>query len=365
MKLVVLQEDFAPALSTALRFVNTRAQLPVLSNIHLSASKTKLRINATNLENSVSIPIGAKVDEEGEITVPARVLTDIVAGLAKGQVTLEAKNEKLTISTSNSKSDISSMLAVDFPKVPMAPGKESVKLNAQDLLASLNHVLYSSSSDEARPVLTGVYFVFNKDNLTLVATDGFRLSKRKISLENGVPGSMIIPKEILAEISKIGKGFDDIALSVKADENQLIIQIGDITLSSRIIDGSFPDYEKIIPNKSKVRINVDKEELLRAIRVSGVIARDSANVVKFAVNKSGLSLLAESSKSGKQNVKVDTKVEGSEESEISFNYKYVEEFLLSIKGDSVDIKIIDETSPGVFLDSSEPDLVHLIMPVKI
>ncbi len=364
MKLTVLQEELTVALATASRFVNTRAQLPVLGNLHLVASKTKLRINATNLENSISISLGAKVDKDGELAVPTRVLTDLVSGLPKGQVTLEAKNEKLTVTASGFRSNISAMLATDFPKVPVNVGSSSVEVDSISFLRTLSQVMYSTSTDETRPVLTGVLFIFGK-RLTLVATDGFRLSKKKIEVTGKVKGSVIIPKNILGELVRVGKQADKIRLSIWNVDNQVVWGVGSATLASRIIDGSYPDFEKIIPKSGKIRVNVDKEELLRATKVSGVFARDSANVLKFILEKDSFTVTAESSKSGTQRMKLDSKITGvAGKLEIAFNYKFVEDFLQSIEGESVEIKLNDESSPGVFLDTSDQELLHLIMPVK-
>lgn len=369
MELQVLQENFSKALSTASRFTSTRAQLPVLSNILLSAKKTKLLVSATNLETSISISVGAQIKKEGEITVPARVITDIVSNLPPDTINLAVAKEQIKISTQNFDSSVAGMNSADFPAIPLTVGKDSIKLEREDFIAALSQVSFAASIDETRPILTGVLFIYKKGKLILVATDGFRLSQKKISLKAIQKSqNVILPKSALNELSRLSSEEETIDFSLRKDDNQVVFGLGSTVLASRILEGEFPDFEKIIPKESKIKVNLDKEEFLRAVKLASVFARDSANVVKVKVGKDSFELSAESQAAGSQEARVDAKVEGQVDKkgfEIAFNYRFLEDFLNAVGSDEVQVEFSVSNAPGVFTDPKDPDYLHLIMPVKI
>lgn len=366
MDLEVLQENLNKALFITSRFVSSRAQLPVLANILLKADKTKLVVSATNLETSASISLGAKIVKDGELTVPAKNLFEIVSNLTSGAIHLTSEKESLKISGSGFTGRISGMNASDFPKVPQLIRKEeSIDLSKTEFLNALPQVSFAASIDEGRPVLTGIYFILSKKSLSLVATDGFRLSKKVVSLEKtGKEIKTIIPKNVLLEVSRIGEENESVFLDVKEKERQVVFGLDNLILSSRVLEGEFPDFEKIIPKSSSVKVRVDKEELLRAVKLSSVFARDSANIVKIKIMKDSIKLSAESSQVGNQETLIDAKVEG-EPIEISFNYKFLEDFLRAVVGEEVVMEFNNASSPGVFTDPKDPNFLHLIMPVKV
>ena len=369
MKLQVLQENLSKALATASRFTSARAQLPVLGNILISSKKTKLLVSATNLETSVSISVGAQIDKEGEITIPARVITDIVSNLPSGSINLSSSNEQVKITAENFESSVSGMNAADFPSVPQSVGKESIVLDRESFLTALSQVSFAASIDETRPILTGVLFIYKKGKLILVATDGFRLSQKEISMKTiQKKQSVILPKTALSELSRLSSEEDRINFSLRKSDNQVVFGLGGTILASRILEGEFPDFERIIPKESKIKVSLDKEELLRAVKLASVFARDSANVINFTVKKNTVELSAESQSFGSQETKVDAKVVGSIDKKgfkIAFNYRFLEDFLSVVKEDEIQIELSDTNAPGVFKDPKDPDYLHLIMPVKI
>lgn len=371
MKAQILQENLTKALVLASRFASTKAQLPVLGNILLSAKSNKLLICSTNLEISIVTWIGAKVEKDGDITVPARVITDLVTNLEPGTVNLESEKEILKISSPKFSFEVAGMNANDFPSVPQGLGKKSLILTKGDLVTAISKVLFATSIDETRPTLTGVLFIFKKNlsaragELVLVATDGFRLSQVKLPLLSSLGAdNVILPKGVLGELGRLSETEEKINLSFKKEENQVTFEIGDIILSSRTLEGSFPDYEKIIPKEPKVSVRTDKEEFLRAVKLASVFARDSANIVKIKILKDGLEISGES-QSGSQKGKVDAKVEGKVELEIAFNFRFLEEFLHAARGEEIKIELSDADKPGVFTDTTDSDFLHLIMPVAI
>jgi DNA polymerase-3 subunit beta len=369
MKLRVLQENFAKALSISSRFSSTKAQLPVLSNVLLRAKNNKLAISATNLETSVSLSIGAKVEEEGVITVPSKTITDVVSNLRPDQVSLESHKERLKILASSFKSAVSGMNSSDFPVVPNSVGKNAMNIPAEAFSSALSKVLFAVSVDETRPVLTGVLLIIKDASIVLVSTDGFRLSQKRIPLKlkkKLEEQRMILPKNILGELSRIKGDKETIKFDYKVKENQVVFGVDSSVLSSRIIEGEFPDFERIVPKKADIIVNVDKEELLQAVKLASVFARDSANVVRVIIKKDVFEISAESSQSGSQETKIDAKVEGDNLKKFTtaFNFRFLEEFLSVVEGDDVRMEFSESNSPAVFADPKDTNFLHIIMPVK-
>lgn len=374
MKLQLLQENLEKAVGITSRFASTKAQLPILGNILISTKKSKIFISSTNLEISASVKIGAKIEEEGEISIPAKVITDLVSNLPKETINLESEKEQLKISTSGFSSTILGMDSTDFPKVPNSiDEKESISFSKKDLSESLNKVTFATSVDETRPILTGVLFILDKDSLSLVATDGFRLSKKVINVGklSDQKKQVVIPKGILGEIGRGVFDGESVLFNLEENEKQVVFGLEDTILTSRLLEGDYPDFEKIIPSQSNIKVILDKEEFLRAVKLASIFARESANVVKIKILKDSLKVSAESGQAGSQETKVDAKVEGeasdinSGKFEIAFNYRYLEDFLHSVVGEEVEMNFLNPTSAGVFRDTSDSDYLHLIMPVRV
>ncbi|MFH1971544.1 MAG: DNA polymerase III subunit beta [Patescibacteria group bacterium] len=366
MKLKVLQENLSKALINASRFTTSKAQLPILGNIKLETKKTKLIVSATNLEMSTSISLGAQVEKDGEIAIPARVITEVINNLQPGTISLVAEKEQLKISASSFSSVISGMNTSDLPLIPQKVNEEkSFSLPKEKMVEALSQVIFATSIDETRPILTGVLMIFKGKDLTLVGTDGFRLSQKSLSISgNTKTQNLVLPKGILGEVIKTSTEKDNLFFEYKKEENQVTILMDDTILSTRILEGEFPDYEKIIPKSSSIKINTDKDEFLRAVKLASIFARDSANIVKVEVGKDSLTLSAESQSSGSQKTKIDAKVDGGE-LEIAFNYRFLEEFTHSIKGEEIQMQFSNSNAPGIFSDPKDLEYLHLIMPVKV
>lgn len=365
MNLQVLQENLAKAVTIASRFSSTRAQLPVLANILLSAKANKLIVAATNLETSISLSLGAKVQKEGEITVPAKTLTDLISNLNPGPLTLISEKEQLLIEVGGFSSNLMGVNSADYPKIPQTIDKVDWTLSEDLLSATLSQTLFAASLDETRPILTGMLFIFEKNKLSVVTTDGFRLSYKQNKIEyEGETRKFVLPRSILVEISHLLTEAGKLSLVYNEKENQVLFALESGIFSSRVLQGEYPDFAKIIPQSSRIKVNVDRVDFLKAVKLASVFARDAANVVKLAVKKDSLLLLAESQKSGSQKNKIAAKVEGGE-LDIAFNYHYLEEFLLSVKGESVEIELNEAGAPGKFTDPADKNYFHLVMPVKI
>ena len=373
MKVQVLQENLSKTLSSVSRFTSSRAQLPILANLLLVAKANKLIISATNLENSISATVGAKVDKEGEITIPARTISELVSNLNPGPITLESEKEQLKIANKGFSSTLMGVNSADFPSVPQKIEKEFYTLEKNILSEAMSQLLFAVSNDETRPILTGVLFIFSKNGVTLVATDGFRLSKKVVQAKSLPKESrVILPRGILLEVARLSPDSEDISYSFKDKDNMVVFKVGESILSSRILQGEFPDFEKIIPNSSDISVLVGKEDLLQAVKLASVFARDSANIVKFLIKKDEVEVLAESAASGNQKTSVEAKIDSSVGLtkdgiylEIAFNYHFLEDFLQAVDGEEIKINFSSANSPGVFTDPKDNSFLHLIMPVKI
>ena len=366
MKLQVLQDKLSKALNTASRFASPKAQLPVLGNVLLKATKNKLYINATNLELSISLSLGAKVENEGELTVPAKILSEIVGNLNPGTITLESQKETLLLQSESFKGNVSGMNSSDFPQIPESSGKEKIEVKTQDLEQILEKLLFAVSVDDTRPALSGVLFVFGENGINFVSTDGFRLCQKKLKISGVSKGkSIIVPRAVLSEISRMENG-ENLTLSFNLDDGQIVVESSDVVLASRLIQAEFPPYEKIIPESSTFSVGVDRGEFLRAVKIAGVYGRESANVIKLKFGKNKVEVLAESKTLGKEESSVDAKIEGESFSDaIAFNYKFIEDFIGVCDGDSISMSFTSKDAAGVFRDANDPDFLHLIMPVKI
>ncbi len=368
MKLIVLQEKLAKATTTASRFVSSKAQLPVLGNLHLKTKKNKLLINATNLEISISLSLGAQVGQEGEITVPAKQLTEIINNLPDKPIELEVVKEQLKISTENFSSVLAGVNASDFPKIPASLGKEVSELPIDLLVQALNKTLFSISVDDTRPHITGALLLFKTGRIEVISTDGFRLSQKKIPLK-GLKQDLkvIIPKTVLSEVSRLSNDSEPVLFEYNQNESQVIFGLPGIILSSRVIEGEFPPYEKIIPKENGYKLSVDKEEFARTVRLASVFAKESLNAIKFNLKKNGLDILAESKSTGNQKSYLEAKCEGElpKDSEIAFNFRFLEDVVSVIDGDFIDMSFLGSDAAGVFKDPRDIDYLHLIMPIKI
>jgi len=339
----------------------------ILSNFLFKTDKNKLLVVATNLEISIVASLGAKVIREGETTVPARVITDLISNLNLGQIELTVEKESLKINASGFESNLMAMNSLDFPKVPHEIGAGFLNIPTEKFIEALSHILFAVSIDETRPTLTGVLVILREKEVVFVSTDGFRLSQKKISVEIGKEErKMILPKNALSELSRLAQGVEDIRFSYKKSENQVVFEVGDFVMASRVIEGEFPPYEKIIPKDLKIKVILDKEDFLRAVKLASVFAKDSANVVKLSLGEGFLEISAESSMSGSQKTKIDAKVTGVDGNFlIAFNYRFLEDFLNSVKGENVQMEFSEPNAPALFLDPKEEGFLHIIMPVRL
>lgn len=372
MQVSLLQENFSSALSSVSRFVAQKAQLPILSHIFISSDQGRLRLSATNLEMGINCWIGAKIEKEGQFTVPSKEITEFVSYLPTGKLELSLNEQSLLeVVSSKASSTFTTAPANDFPAFPALDPKTSIEIDLKHFSEAISQVAFAASSDDSRPVLTAVLCRFSRDSFSLVATDGFRLSIKEIKLVDPVvfPDgtdnlTFLIPSRSLQEVAKLFKSQSKIKIGLSADSHQLLFVSPDMELSSRLIEGDFPDYRRIIPENFVTKVRIDKNEFAQAIKIASVFARESANVVKLSIKKSSIDVSANAVQVGRNTASVDARVEG-DPLEIAFNYKFITDYLAICNSQELTIELNEPLTPGFFHDDSDPHLTHIIMPVRI
>lgn len=371
MKVLVLQQDLFSAVSSVSRFVSPRAQIPVLANILFSTNKGKLTLSATNLETGISLGISAKVSEEGKVAIPAKIITELIGNIPAGQVVIEQKNGQVLVSSDPSFSaNITTLPVNDFPVIPTEVKEKNISLPKEVIKTIANQVAFAAANDETRPGLTGILLLFG-ETLRAVATDGFRLSYKEIGLKTKPVvtdmDKLLVPAKSAQELIRVLGGVaedEEVGISVMKKEGQIIFSGDSVVLLGKLIEGEFPDFERVIPKKYTHRALVDKEALIRAAKTGSVFAREAAGVVRLRIEKENLRIMAENQQYGREETLLEAKTEG-EGVEAAFNYRYILDFLGSIEGDEVSFETEGPISPGVFQDTKDPSYKHLIMPVRI
>lgn len=375
MKVSCLQENLAKGLSIVGRAVATRSTLPVLSNILLATDQGRLKLSATNLEIGITCWIGAKVEEDGATTVPARTFVDLVSALPAERVDMElnVRTQTLNLKCGRFENNIRGIDATEFPLIPTADDTSAIRIEPDTLRTMINQVVFAAALDESRPILTGVLARFDKDQVTCAAADGFRLAVRTAPLIEPVsaPMSVIIPARALAELSRIsGDQEAPVTINITPSKSQVLFHLDSIDLVSQLIDGNFPDYNQIIPKKKETRSVVGTAELLKACKAANVFARESANIVKLTVEPGSelapghITVQATSAETGDNVGEMDATVDGVP-IQIAFNVKYLIDFLSVANAAQVALEVTTPSSPGKFTPVGDETFLCVVMPMHI
>ncbi len=382
MRVSCLQENLAKGLSVVGRAVASRSTLPVLSNVMLSTDSGRLKLSATDLELGVNCWIGAKVEEDGATTVPARSFIDLVNSLPPERIDMElvVRTQTLNLKCARYEANLKGIDAQEFPLVPSfgetetttEEGGEQITLEAAAFKRVVEQVVLAAATDESRPILTGVLAEFKGEQLTLAAADGFRLSVRTTQLPaEAEPASVIIPARALAELARISTDDEeDITMAITPTRKQALFHMSNVDLVSQLIEGNFPDYEQIIPKSYSTRTVVNTNSLLMACKTASIFARDAANIVRFHIVPGGelapghVTIAATSAELGDNVGEMDASVEG-DEIEIAFNVKYLMHVLSVIDSAQIVLETSTSSSPGVIRPVGDVDFVHVIMPMHM
>jgi DNA polymerase-3 subunit beta len=353
--------------------VATRAVLPITNNVLLATEGSQLKLAATNLEIAISCWIPATVEEEGTITIPARLVSDFVNSLPSGRIdmTMLPKSQAVELTCARSEAHISGLDAADFPPIPKVEDGTTIKVKPTDMRHAISQVAFAAASEESRPVLTGVYAEFDGDRLTLAAADGFRLAVRKLPLDSVVDDkiAVIIPARSLAELNRlISDQEEPVELTINSKKSQVIVKLRNVEMVSQLVQGTFPNYEQLIPQSHSTRAVINLGDFLRATRSASIFARDGSGIVRLQIMpKDGSGKVAISARAeevGDNLGEVDASVEG-EESKIAFNSKYLTDVLGVLSEDQVALETTTSSSPGVLRPVGADDYLHVVMPMFV
>lgn len=365
MELTVTQENFARALSAVGRVASNKTGLPILSNILLRTDGNRLLVAATNLEIATTQYIGAKIVKPGAITVPARLISEFVSSLPKGSIELKVTNDSIRITAGSYNSVINGVIADDFPELPTINEESSISysINIEDFKQAVSQTIVTASSDATRPVLTGVYWHSFEGQLYLAATDGYRLSERRL-VETNSDVSAIIPTQTFQEVLRTITDDADV-VDILFDETQVRFRINEAEIISRLVDGNFPNYRQLIPPSSEITATVNKSEFTRVTKVAGLFARESGGSVTVTVDEAAktVSLHSIASELGENTSELTGEVSGS--GQVTLNSRYLSEALSAIDADTLTFSFSGKLSPCILKSTKEgTNYYHVIMPLK-
>ena len=375
MRLSCLQENLNRGLSIVGRAVATRTTLPITNNVLLATDQSRLKLSATNLEMAITCWIGAKVEDEGEITVPARLLTEFVNSLPNDRIdiNLAAGTKTLGLQCARFEARISGVDAKDFPPIPKIEEGVTTKVEVDALRHGISRVVFAAAVEESRPVLTGVDALFDGDSLTLAAADGFRLAVYKLTIASPVSQrtEVIIPARTLAELNRlIGDQEEAVEITVNPVKSQVLFRLKNIELVSQLVQGAFPKYEQLIPQSYNTRAVVNVAEFLRATRTASIFARDSSGIVRIETTPGAeltpgkMKISARSEEIGDDIGEIDTIADGGE-AKIAFNGKYLTDVLSVLQEEQVALETTNPSSPGVIRPVGVDNYLHVVMPMFV
>lgn len=366
MELSVTQENFSKALSIVGRVASNKTQLPILNNILIRTDNNRLLIAATNLEIASTQYIGAKVIKQGAITIPAKLVSEFVSSLPKGTISLKVDKDQLHITSGLYSSTINGVIADDFPELPIIDEKESVSfvVVVEDFKQAVSQTIITTSNDSSRPILTGVYWHSFEGYLYLAGTDGYRLSERKL-METKSEVAAIIPSTSLQEVLRTITD-ETTEVELLFDDTQVRFRIGESEITSRLIDGNFPDYRQLIPKKSETVIAIDKSDLVRITKIAGLFARESGGSVTLSADsdKKTVAIHSIASEFGENTSEAEV-ISITESGKVTLNSRYLTEALSVVDGNEVEFRFSGKLSPCVLTEkTNKPNYLHIIMPLK-
>jgi len=373
MKLSCLQENLNKGLGIIGRAVASRTTLPITQNVLISTDESQLKLAATNLEIAISCWIGAKIESEGSITLPARVLTEFVGSLPSDIISLSLKHHTMELKCGRYEARINGLDAADFPPIPQVGDGFSTKVKAEDLKQAISQVAFAAATEESRPVLTGVQTEFEGSKLTMAAADGFRLAVHRTTLAEPVKEkvAMIIPAKAYHELNRLmGADDQEIEITLNSQKSQVLFKLKGIEMVSQLIQGTFPNYSQLIPQSYGTKARIDVAEFLRAIKMAAIFARDGSGIARVIVTPGAtveagkITVSARADEIGDNVGEIDALVDG-EAAKIAFNARYLADVLSVVKQAQVSLEVTTPSNPGVIRPVGVDNYDHVVMPMFV
>lgn len=365
MEIICLRENILKAINQVEKIIGKNFTLPILNNIYLKTEKGRLKIIATNLETAIISWVQGKIIKEGEITVPAKIISNIISELNDEKINIELKNNILNIKTANYKAKINGIDSKDFPLVPKIKNEKTLKIKQKNLKNYLLKVIKAAAGENSiRSVISGILLNFTKKGLRFVATDSFRLAHgfdKNQKYEDEI--SFILPSKTALELIRLSSD-ENSDVEVKIDDSQVLFSFPQTDLISRLVEGNFPDYEKIIPNNFETKITLDKNEFLKNIKLVSLFSPKLGEIKIIPLkNESSIKIVAEENNLGENNSIIKANIQGKEE-ETVFNYRYLLDGVENIEGKELILSLNGSGGPAHLSSSENNDYFYLLMPIK-
>ena len=365
MNITILQENIVSTLTTASKFAPSKTTtLPVINNFLLSASKDVITVTASDLETVIEVIVPGKVEEEGDVLLPSKTAISLLSSFSGEKLSIQSNDHSLIIKGASSHVSLKSGPVGDFPRVVVENEMKKIRVSSAFLVYVFQKVSIAASSDQARAVLTGVLFDIVSGSLSVVATDGFRLAK--LSYEKGVfKEKILLPAKVIRALSSILKGDEgEFADVVVRDDGQIVFLLKGVRFVTRVIEGVYPDYQRIIPATGTTKVIVGREDLLRAVKFGAVLARESSNIIKMAIQGESVIISANAPQTGKNEMSIPSKTDG-DVVDIAFNYRFLVDFLQADNAQEVSFETNGPLSPGVFRFVGNASYLYVVMPVRL
>src|SRR5579859_445652 len=368
MKIIVLSDDLQKKLSFISHAISTRSQLPILLHVLLETKEGKLQLSATDLEIGIETTIPATIEEEGGITVPAKLFLELVNSLPSDKVVLQTKETTLELSCRRVKSNLAGLSKEEFPTLFEEKGESVISLTQEHIKKYFSRVCFSASSDTTRPALSGILLQKKNNQFLLVATDGYRLSlQQNITVEENSSHHIdekpiLVPARVLREVLS-EKGEESTGIFISRQNNQILFEHAESLLVGRLIEAEYPKYEKIIPTDFSTKVFFEREEMHKAIKLCAIFARETANIIKLSLKKDAIIVSANTPSVGDNIVEVEAKLEG-EENDIAFNARYLLDLFTNMDAEQMSFEMTGPLNPGVFRIANDTSFLHLIMPIR-
>jgi len=364
MKITVTRENLNKALSMVGRIVGNRASLPVLGNVLLQTESGRLKISTTDLEIGLTTRIGAKVDKEGEITVPCRTLSEFVASISGDNVEIKVDKLVMTVTSATAKATLRGIDAEEFPVIPTVEASSALTVHGPTLLQAVKQVVIAAATDETRPVLAGMLLKWSGKEMRCVATDSYRLAEKTITMDKDAKeGSAIVPARSINELARVMGTTNSESVAISLQENQILFTFDDSELVSRLIDGKYPDYQKIIPKDKTTTAIFEADEFKSVLKTASIFARESANTVKMHFGDKKISIIALAEQLGDANADMQAEITG-EESDSSFNVRFLTDVANAINDDKIEFTLSGKFQASLLQGVSTPDFKYVIMPLR-
>ena len=372
MKITTLQENLKSGLFFTSHIAGKNVNLPILNNVMIKAKSGTIKLITTDLEVGIVATIRGKVEKEGSFTVDAKIISEYISLLPNQKVEIAKKDNSLFIKSENYKTIIKGQEAEEFPLIPQVDRKYYYRADAVELRQALSQVVFAVSNNETRIELSGVLFSFNKETLTLAATDSYRLAEKTISIFTNSENSrqIIVPAKTLQELTRILSalsmdGEEKTEVNFYISENQILFAVGPIELVSRLIEGQYPDYKQIIPTTAKTTAIINRVELARAIKAAAIFSKSGINDINldFPLGKNKVTITSASGQVGENIINLQANVNGQDNG-IAINYRYLLDGVNIIDSENVRLEIINSSTPCLVKPEKDKSFLYVVMPIK-